>query len=53
MVTEWKDYLTVKPKDFKTLMKKPILKDGKRLFETEKFSKSLDYAAIGLRRWLF
>jgi len=50
LVTEWKDYLTLRPKDFKALMKKPILIDGRRLFDAQEFSKSLDYAAIGLGR---
>jgi UDPglucose 6-dehydrogenase len=50
LVTEWKDYLALKPKDFKVLMKKPILIDGRRLFDADEFSKALDYAAIGLGR---
>jgi len=50
LVTEWKDYLTLRPKDFKALMKRPILIDGRRLFDAEEFSKSLDYGAIGLGR---
>ncbi|MBM3898029.1 MAG: UDP-glucose/GDP-mannose dehydrogenase family protein [Thaumarchaeota archaeon] len=48
LVTEWKDYLALKPRDFKSLMKNPIVIDGRRLFDAEEFSKALDYAAIGL-----
>lgn len=48
LVTEWEDYARLQPQDFKKLMKRPLVIDGRRLFDKEKFSKSLEFVAMGL-----
>ncbi|MBI2127402.1 MAG: UDP-glucose/GDP-mannose dehydrogenase family protein, partial [Thaumarchaeota archaeon] len=48
LVTEWKDYAKLQPQDFKKMMKRAFVIDGRRLFDKEKFSKNLKFAAIGL-----
>ena len=48
LVTEWEDYARLRPQDFRGLMKRAFVIDGRRLFNKEKFSNSLEFAAIGL-----
>ena len=47
IVTEWKEFKSLKPKDFIRLMKRPLIIDGRRIFSKKKFNK-LEYHAIGL-----
>jgi len=47
IVTEWKEFKNIKPKDFTRLMKRPLIIDGRRIFSKKKFNK-LEYHAIGL-----
>ena len=47
IVTEWKEFKSLKPKDFTRLMKRPLIIDGRRIFSKKMFSK-LEYHAIGL-----
>ncbi|NHJ47042.1 MAG: UDP-glucose/GDP-mannose dehydrogenase family protein [Asgard group archaeon] len=48
LITEWQDFKDLKPKDFK-LMKKPILIDGRRIYEAKEFLKEgIEYLGIGL-----
>ena len=47
IVTEWKEFKSLEPKDFIKLMKNPLIIDGRRIFSKKKFSK-LEYYAIGL-----
>lgn len=48
LVTEWKEFKGLKPEDFKSQMRSPVLIDGRRIFDSEEFSKSLTFAAVGL-----
>jgi UDPglucose 6-dehydrogenase len=48
LVTEWEEFKKLKPEDFARNMRKPILIDGRRIYDPERFSKQLRYVAIGL-----
>jgi UDPglucose 6-dehydrogenase len=48
LVTEWDEFKKLKPEDFKQNMKNPTLIDGRRIFNPEKFSQELRFAAVGL-----
>ena len=48
LVTEWEEFKKLEPEDFTKNMRKPILIDGRRIYNPEKFSKKLRYIAIGL-----
>jgi len=48
LVTEWAEFQKLKPEDFTQNMRKPILIDGRRIYNPAKFSKKLRYIAIGL-----
>lgn len=48
LVTEWEEFKKLKPEDFTENMRKPILVDGRRIYDPEKFSKKLHFIAIGL-----
>jgi UDPglucose 6-dehydrogenase len=48
IVTEWQEFKTLKPKDFTQNMRKPILIDGRRIYNPEEFSKKLKFTALGL-----
>lgn len=48
IVTEWPDFSKLKPEDFISKMKTPILIDGRRIYNPQKFSSKLEYAAVGL-----
>lgn len=48
LVTEWPEFKKLTPIDFKTLMKKPILIDGRRIYNPEVYKKELIFSAIGL-----
>jgi len=47
LVTEWEEFKKLKPEDFIQNMRKPILIDGRRIYNPEQFSKKLRYIAIG------
>ncbi|MCK5183814.1 MAG: UDP-glucose 6-dehydrogenase, partial [Candidatus Heimdallarchaeota archaeon] len=48
LITEWAEFKSLEPKDFKS-MKNPILIDGRRIYEPEKFMKEgIKYSGIGL-----
>ncbi len=48
IVTEWDEFKKLKPKAFKENMKKPILIDGRRIYNPQEFSQKLKFIAIGL-----
>jgi UDPglucose 6-dehydrogenase len=48
LVTEWKEFKKLSPEDFLQNMRKPILIDGRRMYDPERFSKKLRYVGIGL-----
>jgi UDPglucose 6-dehydrogenase len=47
-VTEWEEFKKLGPEDFTRNMRKPILIDGRRIYDPGRFSKKLRYVAIGL-----
>ncbi len=47
LVTEWEEFKTLTPDDFKKWMKTPNLVDGRRLYDYEKFNSALPFRAIG------
>ncbi|MBI4257503.1 MAG: nucleotide sugar dehydrogenase [Thaumarchaeota archaeon] len=48
IVTEWKEFAGLEPEDFTARMRNPIVIDGRRVFDPNKFSEKLTYVAIGL-----
>ena len=40
VVTEWDEFKNLQPEDFKVLMKRPFVVDGRRVFNVELFSRS-------------
>jgi len=48
LVTEWEEFKELKPEDMSENMRRPILIDGRRIFNPKKFSVALDYWGIGL-----
>ena len=49
LVTEWNEFSNLEPKDFFESMKKPILIDGRRIYNESKFREAgVRFAAIGL-----
>ena len=48
IVTEWDEFKDLKPEDFTTSMKQPIVVDGRKIYNPETFTKKLEYKAIGL-----
>ena len=48
LVTEWEEFKKLTPEDFTKNMKRPILVDGRRLYDPETYSKKLKFTAIGL-----
>ena len=48
LVTEWEEFKKLTPEDFTNNMKQPVLIDGRRIFDPEKFGKKLRLLAIGL-----
>jgi UDPglucose 6-dehydrogenase len=48
LVTEWDQFQKLKPEDFIQNMKHPVLIDGRRIFDPEKFRRKAKFAAVGL-----
>jgi len=51
IVTEWDEFKQLTPDDFINHMKKPIVIDGRRIYNPEQFSRKLTYKAIGLGQY--
>jgi UDPglucose 6-dehydrogenase len=47
IVTEWPEFSELQPEDFASKMKRPIVIDGRRIYDPQKFSSLLEYAAVG------
>ena len=47
LITEWDDFASLTPDDFKKHMKSPNLVDGRRLYDYETFTKALPFRAMG------
>ena len=50
IVTEWEEFKSLKPEDFLREMKKPVVIDGRRIFNPKIFAEKLSFKAIGLGR---
>lgn len=48
LATPWTEFKSLKPEDFTTSMKQPVLLDCWRIFNRTEFEESLEYLAIGL-----
>jgi UDPglucose 6-dehydrogenase len=47
IVTEWDEFKRMRPEDFVSRMKRPLVIDGRRIYDPDRFSRILDYVAIG------
>lgn len=51
IVTEWEQFKNLEPSDFKRLMKRPLIFDGRRVFNPEKFiAEKVDCYSVGLNK---
>ena len=50
LVTEWSIFKKLRPEDFTAPMRRPLLIDGRRIFDPIVFSKKLELRAIGLNK---
>ena len=50
LVTEWGIFKKLRPEDFTAPMRRPLLIDGRRIFDPIVFSKKLELRAIGLNK---
>jgi UDPglucose 6-dehydrogenase len=48
LVTEWSEFKKLKPQDFKRHMKNPLLIDARRIYDSQEFSRTITFRAIGL-----
>jgi UDPglucose 6-dehydrogenase len=48
IVTEWPEFQKLAPEDYARNMKQPIVIDGRRIYNPEKYSKKLKFTAIGV-----
>ena len=47
VVTDWSEFIGIKPEDFLSRMRTPILIDGRRIYDPKEYSRKLHYVAIG------
>ncbi|MFQ6085485.1 MAG: UDP-glucose dehydrogenase family protein [Candidatus Bathyarchaeia archaeon] len=52
IVTEWEELRRIKPESFRRLMRKPVIIDGRRIYDPKAISKVADYSAVGLGKFL-
>jgi UDPglucose 6-dehydrogenase len=48
VATDWDEFRSLRPEDFRRLMRSPVVIDGRRVYDPETFSRELTYRAIGL-----
>lgn len=48
LITEWEEFKKLRPEDFTQRMNRPVLIDGRRIFDHRKFEKKLEFKAVGL-----
>lgn len=48
VVTEWKEFQKLNPEHFIKLMRNPVLIDGRKIYDSQAYSKKLKFRAIGL-----
>ena len=47
LITEWDEFKSLTPDDFKNYMKSPNLLDGRRIYPFNEFNKEISFKAIG------
>jgi len=47
IVTEWDEFRKLKPEDFIRLMRNPVVVDGRRIYDSNVYSRKLKFKAIG------
>ncbi len=50
LVTEWDEFKSIRPEDFKARMRRPILIDGRRVYDPNEYASELEYYAVGLEK---
>ena len=50
VVTEWDEFRRLRPEDFRKNMRRPVLIDGRRIYDPKDFSEKIEYYAIGIRK---
>jgi UDPglucose 6-dehydrogenase len=48
LVTEWREFKELKPEDFASLMRTPVLIDGRRIYDPVQYSRNIKFRAVGL-----
>ncbi|MEM2381182.1 MAG: UDP-glucose/GDP-mannose dehydrogenase family protein [Candidatus Nezhaarchaeales archaeon] len=48
IVTEWDEFKRLKPEDYLKLMRRPIVVDGRRIYDPREYLGKVNYLAIGL-----
>lgn len=48
LLTEWEEFRKIKPEEFLSRMRTPVLIDARRIYDPVKYSENLHFAAIGL-----
>ncbi len=49
LVTKWAEFGRIRPQDFKSLLKLPILIDCRGFYDVESYSRQLDYHILGMK----
>jgi UDP-glucose 6-dehydrogenase len=47
LVTAWPEFKKISPQKFRKLLKRPVLIDGRRMYDPEKYGRHLRYIAVG------
>jgi UDPglucose 6-dehydrogenase len=50
VVTEWDEFKSITPEDFLSRMRRPVLIDGRRIYDPERYATKMHFYAIGLGR---
>ncbi len=49
LVTRWKVFAEIKPQEFSSLMRTPLLFDGRRMYDKKAYSDHLEYMGVGFQ----
>ena len=49
LVTGWEEFRHLRPQDFRRLMRNPVVVDGRRVYDPEKFLREVRFATIGFK----
>lgn len=47
IATEWEEFKKISPKDFRKLMRRPLVVDGRRIYDPKKYEEEVEFVAIG------